>query len=195
MGYIYVLAPIKKMKAFKLLFIFISILLVSSGFVKNKKWHKLKSKDYNFSIEFPSKPELNQRIVVSAIGDIEMNTYLSKPSKKSNDPNLMYSINYNEYPDSYISSNRKDELSTFFSNSIDGAIKNINGELLTEKIIEINGYPGREYRIQIKDGLAIIKSRMYLVNNSMYTLQVITPTKNEFNKSTNIFLNSFHLKK
>jgi hypothetical protein len=71
----------------------------------------------------------------------------------------------------------------------------VHGKLLSEKIIQINGFPGREARIDFRDGLAVITMRAYLVKNKMYILQTITETKKDFNKSIGKFMDSFKLKR
>lgn len=66
----------------------------------------------------------------------------------------------------------------------------MNGKLISETNISLDKYQGREIKIDFKNGLAIIKARFYLVNNTVYIIQTITKTENDNNKS----MNSFELK-
>ena len=74
-------------------------------------------------------------------------------------------------------------------------VKNVSGKLLSESKIDLENYPGREFKIDFKDGLAIIKTRIYLVDTTVYFLQTITKTEKENNKLIDKFMNSFTIKK
>jgi hypothetical protein len=100
-----------------------------------------------------------------------------------------------EYPDSLINSGKTELLPQFFRNSIDGAVRNVQGKLLSEKNITINGFPGREVRVDYQNGTAIIKMDFYLVHNEMIMLQTITEPSKENNASELKFYASFKLKR
>jgi hypothetical protein len=55
-------------------------------------------------------------------------------------------------------------------------------------------YPGRKFRVDVQNGVAVMTMRAYLVRNKLYMLQVITETKKDLNKSIEKFMNSFSLK-
>lgn len=157
---------------------------------KPKEWETFKFDKYGYWMDFPSEPEYMTRKVNSEIGPLDLHFYVFDNTDSGGN---YYASAYSEYPDSIINSNKKELLDNFFSGSIQGIVKNVHGELLSETIIELNGYPGREIRASIRDGLIVMKVRMYLVQNKMYMLQVLTPAKNDFNTSINKFLNSFEL--
>ncbi len=169
------------------------ILFSLMSFVKPDGWYLFQSEQYGYKIEFPKEPTENPQVVNSEIGELKMNIFMYDASKVGKDDNLIYMINYTEYPDTSINSKRTEILDDFFRNSIDGAVKNVRGELLSEKIIKIGEYPGREIKIDFKDGMAVIRMRLYLVRNKMYLLQTITETKKDFNKSITKFMDSFEL--
>jgi len=167
------------------------ILIMIMGFVNSDEWLLFKS--HGFKIEFPKKPDLDSTVVNSAIGKLKMYTFMYDASENKKDENLTYGVLSTEYPDSIVNSDRTDLLPAYFRNGIDGSVKNVQGKLLSEKTIELNGFPGREIKIDYKEGLAVIKMRLYLVKNKMYIIQTITMTKNEFNKSIDRFMDSFKL--
>lgn len=116
-------------------------------------------------------------------------------SKNEKDENLTYGVITTEYPDTIIHSDKKELLPVFFRGSVDGAVKNVQGKLLTEKDITLDGFPGKEIDIDYRNGLAVIKMRSYLVKNKMFILQTITKTEKFPNKSLERFMSSFSLKK
>ncbi|MFN6946338.1 MAG: hypothetical protein ACK4ND_15425 [Cytophagaceae bacterium] len=175
------------------LFIASLILLSFMSFIQAEKWFLLESKQYGYKIEFPKKPTEKPQVVNSEIGELKMNIFIHDASKDGKDDNLIYMVNYTEYPDTLIHSDKTEILSDFFRNSIDGAVRNVHGKLLSEKVIQIGEYPGREIKIDFRDGMAVIRMRIYLVKNQMYLLQTITETKKDFNKSITRFMDSFEL--
>jgi hypothetical protein len=149
---------------------------------------------HGYKILFPKKPTDESQDIVTAVGKLKMNNYMYEVPETAADDNLTYGATELLYPDSLINSDRTEILDKFFRGSVDGAVGSVHGKLLTETIIQLDGYPGREFRVEVKDGMAVITMRAYLVKNRMYMLQVITDTKRDFNKSIGRFLDSFTLK-
>ncbi len=180
------------MKQIVTVFVGIIILLVGMCFEYVEDWYVFDSKE--FSIEFPKKPTASIQTFNSAVGELKMDMLMYDGSK-DNDDNFLYGLITSEYPDSLINSGKTEILSTFFRNSIDGTVKNVQGKLLSEKSIEINGFHGREVKVDFQNGLAIIKMRMYLVQNKMIILQTITETSRDNNPPVSKFHDTFKLKK
>ncbi len=179
------------MRKFTLYSLF-GILVLTSFRSINSDWIVIKPENGNCSILMPSQPTAQEKIINSEIGELEMKLFLLQPANGT-DENKLYSLNFADYPAGTIHSDSTNLLKDFFDNSRDKSVENVKGKLLSETIIKINGYPGRESRIDFKNGLAIIKQRTYLLKNRIYILQVITLTENSFNVSINKFLDSFKL--
>lgn len=169
------------------------VLLMTMSFVTLKPWYLLTATAYGFKIEFPEKPTEKAQSVNSAVGKLKMNMYMLEPASKNQDENLVYLVNYTEYPEGTVDSNDKENLDGFFRNSIDGAVANVNGKLVSEKNITLGKYPGREAKVDFQNGLAVITMRIYLVNNTMYMLETICETKKDSNASITKFMDSFAL--
>lgn len=148
----------------------------------------------NFKVFFPKKPEEQTQTVNTAVGKLKIDSYMYQVPDDKKDDNIMYMLAETTYPDTAINSDKKNLIDKFFRGSIDGAVNNVHGKLLTETIIQLNDYPGRKVRIDFKDGLAVITMCSYLVKNKLYITETMTETKNDFNKSIDKFLNSFSLK-
>jgi hypothetical protein len=178
------------MKITSILFLFFTSVSFTA-FCQN--WENISPEGGSCTILMPAKPEHTKRIINHpTYGKLTMNMALLKP-KDSTDLNLIYGLSYTDYPLGSIHSDSTTILESFFNSSRDGAIANVQGELLSETILNLSEYPGRELRINFKNGLALIRSRNYLVKNRLYNLQIITLTKNNFNISINKFLDSFKL--
>ena len=176
----------------KTLVLFFLLAVTFVSFKKTADWYLLETKTYR--IQFPQKPTASTREINSDIGKLILNLNIYEVPETEKDDNHLYLFNETAYPDSLVNSDKTDVLDEFFKKAVAGAVKNVNGKLLSEKNIAINHYPGREVRIDFQDGQAVIKMRVYLVKNIMIMLEVISDAKNESNPSSDKFLNSFELK-
>lgn len=166
---------------------------LSSAFGSNE-WYLLKSDGYE--IAFPLKPEAETNTIPSGIGELTLSMHIYDASSgKTKDENLVYLSNTTDFPDSLVNSDKKENHAEIFRNAIDGAVKNVEGKLLSEKVIGFSGFPGREFRIDLQNGAAVITAQCFLVKNRMYILQVITETKKAPNATMEKFFNSFRLTK
>lgn len=146
-------------------------------------------------MHFPKKPVDQSRTINTEIGKLVviMHTYDVPPNEQ--DDNRSYFLAECEYPDSLLNSDRKDILDKLFRIFINGVVRGVHGKLLSEFVIQLDGYPGRETKIDVIDGVAVITMRFYLVRNRMYIIQTFTDTNKDFNQSITKFMDSFKLKK
>ena len=181
------------MKKIRKVITILVLMIVTMGFVNSDEWFQFESDE--FKIEFPVKPNFETKKINSAFGESTMNIFSYDASKAMKDENLIYMVILTEYPDSLINSDKKEILTEYFRNSVDGAVQRVKGKLISEKNIEIDGFPGREIKIDYGNGMAIINMRSYLVKNKLFVIQTITETKKDSNKSIDRFMDSFKLKK
>jgi len=174
---------------FSLVFIVITMSFTVSG-----DWIPFTS--HGFTASFPKKPDADSQLIASPLGQLRFNTFMYDASEDSTDENLVYTVITTKYPDSLVKEAQKPAfVKGLFDGAIKGAVKNVKGKLLSQKEISFEGYPGREMKIDFQDGLAIIRMRIYMVNTWMYTLQTITYTGKDENKSIYRFMDSFKLLK
>jgi hypothetical protein len=172
----------------------VAVTFISVSFRSPGDWFQFKSDGYNIS--FPVKPTADTKMIQSEVGELKMGINMYDASKSGNkDDNLVYMTMSTEYPDSVINSDMKEKLPTLFRNAVDGSVKRVGGKLLSETEIEIEGFPGREIKVDYRDGLAVIKAQYYLVKNKMFAIQVITLTGKFPNASQELFMKSFQLQR
>ena len=170
-----------------------TLCLLLFSIVLQNDWVTFSTKDC--TVLFPKKPTDTEQTTSSAIGPLKMHLHLYEvPDGGQLDDNMFYGLITSEYPDSVINSGMKDKLDKFFAGSSEGAASNIHGKLVSSKVIQLNGYPGREIKVDGADGSYVVHMRSYLVKNVMYILEVITATPKEGNASIGRFMNSFGLK-
>ena len=161
---------------------------------KADDWVESNSEEGKYSISFPKTPTERISQVETIFGPIAMK-FKGYQDNTGIDDNLMYGVSFMDYPSDKISSEKLDSLkiSEFFTNSINGTMQAIQGSNLVVEIIKFKNYPGRKFRMSLKNGMVLYVSQIYLVKNRVYMLQVITKVDNSFNNSINKFLNSFEL--
>lgn len=179
-------------------FFFFAITLLAVGSIRalgqtDDNWLDVNPEGCRCLVKMPGKPEKKEKLLNSAVGEVNLVMYMYQSPKDGNADNLAYAVAFMDYPADKITSDSTSIIKEFFDNAREGSLKAIQGKLLTESIINYKGYPGREQRVDFKNGLAIIKYRHYLIKNRLYTLQVITAIDNNFNLSINKFLDSFKL--
>lgn len=168
--------------------------ITTMSFVVNDDWFLLETK--NCKMYFPQKPTEQVQTLNTAAGDLKIDIYMYEVPDSVYDNNLVYCMIETDNPEGVISSDdKKSAVDAYFRGAVDGAVKNLNGKIITESAIELDGYPGREVKIDYQEGVAVIKMRFYLVKTKMFGLQTITETKNDANKSIDRFMDSFTIKK
>lgn len=175
--------------------IILAVLLVLSSSAYSQKWFTYKSDYLGFKAEFPDKPSLDSQVVKSEIGDLNLRFVTYDNSTKEIPDNFLYMIVNTIYPDSLISSDFNDKLESFFENSINGAVSNVSGKLISSKKIVLQNYPGMEANIDYDNGKGLIRMRIYLVKNVAYILETICDGGKGTNKLLDKFFNSFSLLK
>lgn len=168
------------------------IYFVSSSHSIAYEWYLLENKFYKAS--FPGKPASDSLTSEHVFGKVYSVTYMYEPAENLADSNLMYILSEVEYPDSSITSDNKEFEDGFFEAAVNSSVKKVGGKLISEKAINLNGYPGRSLIIDYGNGAAKIRADFYLVNNKSYSLQVLAYSGMENNATSDKFINSFSLK-
>ena len=164
-----------------------------SGLCAAQDGFLLKPAGEGYQINFPSEPQNRKQTVPTEIGDLLMNIYIVENTPADNDKNLEYTINSSSYPDTLINSDFTEAVDEFFKNAINGAVTNVQGKLLTEEKLTLDGFPGRDVSVDYGNGQAVIRMRIYLVKNKFYMIQTVALTANDNNEAAKEFMDSFKL--
>lgn len=153
------------------------------------------AEDGSFSIVSPGPFTEKYQELSTDIGDIEVFTLLCQTDLKDN-PNFLYLINYYDYPpgfrDQEASDSEADFINNLFDESIDESVTSLGGKLLYSTDIKLQDqHDGRLNRVSYNNGDSIVKSKMFLVDNRFYFIQVYTTKDNSLNILMDEFLDSF----
>ncbi len=159
-------------------------LLLIAGCGKQAKWETFSSPIGGFSVLAPETPKEMKKTVNTAVGPVDAYFFIARQRTAA------YTAGYSDYPSSMVRNSNPDEI---LDNSRDGAVANIQGKLLSELIITLGRYPGREIKVETPDGKSTMRARIYLVNNRLYQLIVATTRENALSPDVTRFLDSFKL--
>ena len=160
---------------------------------QSDNWKVFQSYEGSFKVEIPTGMMLqNERVIYTDIGEITYHTYYYQEEGK-NFENALYVVSYCDYPDYTIHSDSTALLPEFFNNTITSAEESVIGELRYEEDINYKDFPGKLFRIDYREGTATLKSKVFIVKNRFYNIQIATTRGKSLNSAADRFLDSFRL--
>lgn len=165
--------------------------LALNGQVNN--WKVFDTYDGQFKIEVPGgEMERKEKVIQTEIGEITYVTYVHQMPLKESE-NALYIVSYCDYPPNSMHSDSTALLADFFSNTIEKASDSVYGEIRYQDDIRFVDYPGKLFRIDYRQGTATLKSKIFIVNNRFYNIQIATTRGKSMNDAADHFLDSFYL--
>lgn len=171
----------------------IGLLVFLTSFQKKGNWVDFNSSEFAFKILIPKEPSFLIKEISTENGPMKMNIFAYQPSAEDKDVNTFYGINISDYANNSLNFDNSEELNDFFKASIEGSVKSVAGELVYEEIINFNGYPGRDYRVLLRNGTVALRTKMIVVKSRVYMITTITDTRNDFKTAITRFMDSFEL--
>jgi hypothetical protein len=133
-----------------------------------------------FAVSFPSMPLVQTKTVPAETGSIELHEY----SEQIDGASLLVTVS------NYGASMGGKDVDTQLKGAKNGALKNADARLKSEKPLTLDGNHGLEFEA---DGNAThFTVRMYMVGTSLYQLLVAAPVEKPY-EATSGFLDSFKL--
>ncbi len=125
------------------------------------------SAEGGFTITYPGNSAAPQKQTVpvpTEIGNIDMNMFLVDAGEKA------YMTAYADYPETLI---EESDPQTMLNMGRDGAITNVNGELLREKDHKVQGFPAKEFYARGKQGEQDVFMRANIIMADARLYQVL----------------------
>ena len=156
-------------------------------------WKIFDTYDGQFRIEVPGgEMDRKEKVIHTEIGEITYVTFVHQMPLKESE-NALYIVSYCDYPANSMHSDSTALLEDFFSNTIEKASDSVYGEIRYEDDIYYIDYPGKLFRIDYRQGTATLKSKIFVVNNRFYNIQIATTKGKSMNDAADHFLDSFYL--
>ena len=147
-------------------------------------WKEFKSTKGQFSLQVPGTPKEQKETVKTQAGDIDLHLFLLEQKE------IAYMVGYSDYPEPLI---KQAEPEAILDGARNGAVSNVNGKLLSERAVSLEGHKGREIKVKTEKG--VIKARIFLVEARLYQLMTVTAKEKTFAENTKRFFDSFKLLK
>jgi len=158
-------------------------------------WITFESKDGSFTMAAPEEPEYLTKEITTSIGAMDVHSYMIAPNYEAENPNLMYLIEYYDYPEGTFPEDSLDLKQFFYDQTAEATSYEIGGKLSYSSKSEVDGIDGMLYRCQYKDGTYVMKSRMFFVGDRFYHIKVYTEKAASLNDEMDWYLDSFKLLK
>jgi len=147
-------------------------------------WKEFSSREGAFSILFPGTPiETIQQANTVADGIINVHIFSFEQKGSS------YFVLYSDYPESVF---KRKDANKILDDMRDSFVS--KGKLISEDIVSLDEYPGRDLRIKTLDGKYNMNDCIYLVKNRAYQIMTMTEKDAGFSEEDLIkFLESFKI--
>ncbi len=167
--------------------------LVSSQTSNWSDWVTFESRDGSFTMTAPSEPEYLEKEITTSIGPMELHSYMLAPQFDDQNPNLMYLIEYYDYPDGTFPEDSLDLKQFFYEQTAQATSYDIGGTLAYSAKSTVDGIDGYLYRCQYKNNTYVMKSRMFFVGDRFYHIKVYSEKNTSLNDEMDWYLDSFKL--
>jgi hypothetical protein len=163
------------------------MLTLAAGVARADEWKTMTSDGGRFSLEMPGTPtEQKQTYDTPQGGQVEAVVYVLELQGGE----VAYMAGYNDFSKDQLKGKKPAQL---LNDARDGALDKVQGELLAETEVKLDGNPGRELKIQA--GEMVVYVRVFLVKNRMIQALVAMPKDAVPEKDVNRFLQSIALLK
>ncbi|NJP04393.1 MAG: hypothetical protein HC837_01540 [Chloroflexaceae bacterium] len=152
----------------------------------SEDWIEFSSEEGGFTVMMPGTPEEGSQDVGTDAGQMGLATYQFTTDAAA------YTVMFSDFPEDMIGAVDPQEL---LLGGQEGALTSLDGELISEREVDLDGYPGREIVAEAQVGGidAILKGRFYLVDNRLYQTLVIGQQDAVDEEDIDYFLDSFSL--
>jgi hypothetical protein len=145
-----------------------------------------KSEEGGFSIVAPYALQETSQSVNTEAGTIEVHMFIAEQGQEA------WLVGYSDYPEEIVQASDPEAI---LAGARDGAVANVNGQLVSDTEISLDGYPGREFSASVTQNGQdfVLRQRVFLVGNRLYQMVVIVPKGTESSTEVEDFLHSFQL--
>jgi len=154
--------------------------------VQGTTWEKFTSTEGAFSVLMPGTPTKEKQTENTQWGPVDLYFFIVERE------DVVYMVDCVDYPQSFV---QQIDPEVILDNARNAGVANAQGTLLSEHIISLEEYPGRELRIKYPTlgGEIIVHTRIFLVDNRLYQIAVTTQREESFSEDIGKFFDSFAL--
>jgi hypothetical protein len=166
--------------AFILVYLIIYTLTAGSKLAPFKEF---RSNEGRFTVLLPGEPKREDQSADTPVGKVEMFMFTAGTSK------IGCAISYTDYPEQMVNSTDPQKV---LDGARNGAVSNVQGQLVSESKVNFYGLPARDVVIEIPNK-AFITTRLILASPRFYQLMFIAPTDKGHEQDISKFFDSFEI--
>lgn len=173
-------------------------LLLIAGFAapvhaQNKtRWEEFRSYEGRFRVLAPGSFRLKTDSIATDVGTLAWHTYFfDDPTREAE--NAVYMLSYVDYPEGSIHHDSTELVSALFDATVEESAFSVAGGVTWSNRIRLGQYPGMFWRVDYKDGRAVIKTKAFVAGNRYYAIQVVMRRERSLNTAADKFLESLRL--
>ena len=136
-----------------------------------------------FAISMPTSPVVEKHAVDTGSGLIDTHIVLAKTG-----PSVAYAVVYCEYPQDALFCKAPEK---YLTTASDQMVRKMNGDLTSESQILLDGFPGREIKMTVPNGILHLK--LYAVGKRSYQIYAVALNDSASHTDARRFLSSFRL--
>jgi hypothetical protein len=156
-------------------------------------WQIYTDNNAAFQVEIPGNFQHQEDSIETAIGTLVYHRYLCLPYDKQTEISH-FSVHFSQYPSGTIPPDSIGLIKEMLKETVESTASNLEAAVIyTDDILLEDKFHGIFWRMDLKDGKAIAKSRAYFVNDRFYMLQTLSPPQNNKNADADRFFESFKL--
>ncbi|MCC6722984.1 MAG: hypothetical protein IT258_00645 [Saprospiraceae bacterium] len=168
------------------------LFLISTLPFSQDAWTEQTNQAGRFRILLPGNFTEKIDSVKTEVGPLVYHTFFLQNNDQGAE-NLFYMVSYCDYPASVVFADSVGLAEEIFTATIESATEAVKGALVYSSDIQMDKYPGKQWRIDYMEGKVVIKNRAYLVGNRFYSLQTIAYKEKSLNADGTKFFDSFRL--
>ena len=154
-------------------------------------WEQIDDIEGRFRILTPGPLEHKEDTLQTAVGQQVFHTYFFKVPDLQRAENLIYVLSYVDYPEGALHQDSTELVAELLSSTESAAAEALRGEVIYRTERAVQGYPGRLWRIDYKDGEATARTLACVIGNRYYELKTFALTGRGLGDPSDRFFRSF----
>lgn len=146
-------------------------------------WVPFSSPEGRFAVAFPSAPLPTESSLETAGGPVTLHTHTATG------PDAAYVVAWADYPPEALDK----DLERMFDRTRDGLVVNLQGKVVADEKLEIQGRPGRALTLRVAGTDTILKARLVMVDRRLYQVAVVDSEGRVDASDTARFFDSFEI--
>jgi len=153
---------------------------------KKLKWKKFKADQGAYTVEFPGRPELSEKVIPIEGGSIVMQLAGVQTADRA------FMVTWvKDYPPLTAAGIKSEDILTAASK---GAAANVGGLIIESEFITKNGYEGIDYSVSMMGGAGMIRGQIFLVGKNFFQLVITGSIVDVLRDDTDRMIRSLNIK-